>query len=219
MRPRSLAAAALVAALLLTACASPSVHPETSPTPTPTTDPAPAAAALVVTLAEVQLVNDDDSVAATAPYSDGEQLVDLLTESFGAEPTTEVAGGASYPVTNYNWGDAVIVGIPGPYSNGTFGDAWVRIAVPEHAGLSIATANGIGVGADRGAVMELAPFDPGYDADGDGASDFLGIEPVVNPDVESLTLPGQPGTDFVEVGFSGDTVVTLRSPSSDYHDV
>ena len=217
MRLRALAAATFATALLLTGCATPGVNPGT--TATPTTDPAPAPASLVVSLADVQLVNDDDSVAATASYSDGEQLVALLTESFGAEPTTEVAGETAYPVTNYSWGDAVIVGIRGPYSDRAFGDAWLRVAVPEHAGLSIATAAGIAVGADRAAVMALAPFDPGYDADGDGASDFLGLEPVANPEVESLLLPGQPGTDFVEVYFSGDTVTTIRTPASDYNDV
>jgi hypothetical protein len=222
MRLRVIAAAMLAAALFLTGCASPEGNPQTTPSeaaPTRTADPAPAPASFVVSLSDVQLVNDDDSVAATASYADGAGLVAMLTESFGAEPTAEVAGGTAYPVTNYRWGDDVIVGIPGPYGDGTFGTAWLRIAAPEHAGLSIATTTGIAVGADCAAVTALAPFDPSYDSDGDGASDFLGLEPVVNREVESLSFPGQAGTDFVEVGFSGDTVVTIRTPSSDYHDV
>jgi hypothetical protein len=223
MRLRALAAATLATALLMTGCAPLGAIQESTPTatatPSQTADPAPAPAVLVVSLADVKLVNDDDSVAATVAYSNGEELVALLTESFGVEPTAEVAGGTAYPVTNYRWGDAVVVGIPGPYGDGTFGAAWLRIAVAEHLGLTIRTASGIAIGADRAAVMALAPFDPSYDADGDGASDFLGLEPLMNPEVESLSFPGQPGTDFVEVRFAADTVTVIRSPSSDYHDV
>ena len=48
---------------------------------------------------------------------------------------------------------------------------------------------------------------------------WMDTTPVTNNDYESLSFPGQPGTDYIEAQLAGDTVSTLASPSNDYTDV
>jgi hypothetical protein len=224
MPTRTLLAAVLAVGLLLTGCAAPASVPDAvPPTPSASSSSEPAAPVLdsmLVSVDGVMLANDDDSVAGTAAYSDGVGLVALLTDAFGAEPVVEDTGETFYPVVHYSWGDdAVIVSIRGPYADGTFGDAWIRITVPEYAGLAIYSDGGVTVGTDRAAVEVLAPYDVAYDGDGDGASDSLGLTPTPVPGTESLSRPGEVGTAYVEVFFTGDTVTWLRSPANDYSDV
>jgi hypothetical protein len=224
MPTRSYLAAVVAVSLLLTGCAVPaSVAKPTPTTPSDSSSPEPALPVLdsmFLSVDGVLLANDDDSIAGTAEYADGAGLVALLTDAFGAAPVTEETGDTWYPAIHHHWGDdAVIVSIRGPYADGTFGDAWIRITVPEYAGLAIYTDGGVMVGTDRKAVEVLAPYDTAYDGDGDGASDALGLIPTPVPGTESLSRPGEVGTAFVEVFFAGDTVTWLRSPSNDYSDV
>ncbi len=223
MSSRAVIAVTLAAGLLLAGCAGTSTVPDATPSaPTESSIPesVPALDSVYVSLDGVHLANDDDSVAGTAPYSDGPGLVALLTDAFGAEPLAEVTGGTTYPATHYGWGDGgVIVSIGGPYGDGTFSDAWIRVTIAEYAGLPIFTDGGVNVGTDRAAVLTLAPYDPAYDGDGDGASDFLGLTPTPVPGSVSLSRPGEEGTAFVAVFFSGDTVTQLRSPADDFSDV
>jgi hypothetical protein len=225
MRVRSPLAVILIAGLLTTACSTPTTIPDDAATPSPTESVAPGAAmpepaTLLIGLDVIQVLTDDDSVVEEGTYSDGVGLIALLTNAFGAAPVTEFTGGTAYPVTAYRWGGGeVVVRIGGPYGDDTYSDAWLVVEVPEYAGLSIRNYNGITVGSARAEVLALAPYDPFYDSDGDGASDFLGIEQRSVPGVESLSRPGEPGSEFVEVDFEGDTVTAIRTPSSDYHDV
>ena len=222
-RPR-LIATVVAAGLLLAGCAGPAAIPDATP-PAPAESPSPEPAvpaldSLFLSIDGVLLANDDDSEAGTAAYADGPGMVALLTAAFGADPVTEVTGGTAYPATNYAWGgDDVVVTIGGPYGDGSFSDARIRVAVAEYAGLSIFTDGGVTVGTDRAAVAALAPYDPVYDGDGDGASDFLGLIPTPVPGTVSLARPGETGIAFVAVFFAGDTVTELRSPADDFSDV
>jgi hypothetical protein len=209
-------AGVLAASLLLAGCGSPAEHgptdkaaPEPSPSASETVAPTPEV--LIVSLDEVTLLNDDKSVAATASLDDGAAVLALLGSAFGSTPTG-TTNGDGYPITSYEW-DGLTLNVI------TDAGAFLSIGTASQSGILIRTTDGIAVGALRPEVAAVADFDPAFDFDGDGASDYLGLEAEINPDVESLENPGQPGTDFVMVIFSGDTATRITSPACDYGDL
>jgi hypothetical protein len=215
MRIRLLVTGALAAALLLTGCgpAAPSgpTDADADPTPSASETVAPTAAVLEIALDGVTLINDDESIAASAAFTDGEQVLALLGLAFGSTPAG-VANSDGYPITSYEW-DSVTLNVV------TDAGAIISVGASEQSGIEIRTTDGISVGATRPEVAAVADFDPAYDFDGDGASDYLGLEAQVNPEVDSLESPGEPGTDFIMVVFSGDNAIRINAPSSDYGDL
>jgi hypothetical protein len=211
--PRLLIGIAVIA-LALSACAPGTVAvPPTEPTTaeTETASPGPATpAAVIVSLEGLTLVDGDGNPLEQTQFTDPDPVLALLSELLGSTPVpTE---NPDYGTKVWQWPD-IQFGTTGPdYS-------WVFIQTADLGGLPLQTIDGIHVGSNRDDVLALDPYDSGYDEDGDGQADLLGIEHVTNPDYESLSLPGNPGTDFIEVDLEGDTVTTLRSPSNDYSDV
>jgi hypothetical protein len=209
MRSRAVFAA-LALTVALAGCATAGGGPTAEPTPEPTTPAEPTPAAVIVSLEALTVVDESGEALEATRFDDPEPVLALLGELLGSTPEPD-----EYPevgITSYDWGDAVFV-VSGPdYSS-------VRVNVAVLGGLPVQTPAGIGVGSSRDDVLAEEVYDPEFDVDGDGFSDFYGLEPVTNPDYPSLNLPGQPGTDFIEVQLEGDRVSSLRSPSNDYTDV
>jgi hypothetical protein len=203
--------AAIAFTLVLAACA-PTGGGTTDPDPDPTvTVPeTPTATAVVISLTGLDIVDQNGEPLEATRFDDPEPVLFLLGELLGSTP--EPTEYPEFGTTTYDWGD-VLLGLNGEdYS-------WVRVDVAELGGLPVQTTDGIQVGSPRADVEALAPYDSGYDSDGDGASDSYGVEAVTNPEYESLSIPGEQGTDFVEVYMAGDSVEWIRSPSNDYSDV
>jgi hypothetical protein len=209
--PRMLIGFAIIA-LALSACGPGTIAvPPTEPTTAETATPeAPTPSAVIVSLDGLSIVDADGNALQTTTFTDPDPVLALLSDLLGSTPTpTE---NADYGTKVWQWPD-IQFGTTGPdYS-------WVFIQTDELGGLPLQTAQGIHVGSTRDDVDALDPYDSYYDEDGDGASDVLGIEQVPAPDYDSLALPGQPGTDYIEVDLDGDTVTALHSPSNDYSDV
>jgi hypothetical protein len=208
--PRLLVALA-AAALVLTGCAPGPGTPTSAPTPTQSGTETSEPAALVLSLDGLTLVDTNGDALEATRFDDPEPVLALLGEVLGSTPDPE-----EFPeseTTSYAWGDDVTFNVRGTdYS-------WVRVNVPELGGLPVTTATGIGIGSSRDDLLAQDVYDPQYDFDEDGFSDFYGLEPVTNNDYESLSFPGQPGTDFIEVQLQGDQVSSMSSPSNDYTDV
>lgn len=181
-----------------------------SPDPTPAPEE-PTASAIVLSLEGLATVDQDGEPLEAVRFDDAPPVLVLLTELLGEEPEEEYF--ADYGTTTYSWGEDVQLW--------TNEEDFSRLSleVAELGGLPVATTDGITIGSTRDEVLALDPYDGEYDVDGDGDSDFLGLEPVANPEYESLSFPGQPGTDFIEVQLEDDLVSSLRSPSNDYTDV
>lgn len=204
-----IAAAALT--LVLAGCA-PQASPggTTDPTPSDTTA-APEPTAVILSLEGLTLVDQDGEALEATRFDDPQPVLVLLDELLGSTPDPEEF--PEYDTTTYSWGEDLVFSTRGEdYS-------WVRVNVAEIGGLPVRTAAGIQVGSSRDDLLAQDVYDPKYDFDEDGFSDFYGLEPVTNDEYESLSLPGQPGTDFIEVQLQGDAVSSMSSPSNDYTDV
>ena len=136
-------------------------------------------------------------------------MLELLGEVAGSTPEGQV-NGEGYPITFYDWGQLGLAVV-------TDAGATLSVGDDEFAGLAVHTTDGIHVGSTRAEAAAVAGYE-GTDFDGDGQPDYLGLEAVANPDVDSLERPGEPGTDFIMVVL-GDTVSRLIAPSSDYGDL
>lgn len=201
------------AALVLTGCApGGGTTPTTSaPEPTETSIETPEPAAVIISLEGLTLVDTNGDTLEATQFTDPEPVLSLLGELLGSTPDPEEY--PEYGTTTWMWGDDVTFGTSGEdYS-------WVRLNVADLGGLPVQTAAGIHVGSSRDDLLAQDVYDPDYDFDSDGFSDFYGIEPVTNNDYESLSFPGQPGTDYIEAQLVGDQVSSLQSPSNDYTDV
>jgi len=188
---------------------SPSTPATATATPTPTaTHSATAAPAAVVVTLDAIIVKDADGVTLeSAPLNRSSAMLTLLSGILGPVPA---------PITSqsgmrYEW--------PGVRYFVSHGFGRLRVDVPTVGGLFVEAPGGIRVGSMRADVVALAPFDDGYDGDGDGKSDNLGLTPRHVPGSTSLMLPGQVGTEYVRVQFSGDTVTVLDSPGNDFQDL
>ncbi len=205
---------ALALVLTLAGCAtaesptpSPTAISTITPTPTPTVE-APRATSAVLSLDGLVILDQNSAELSSASFADPDSTLALVSELMGSTPE---------PVDNrkfgmyYEWPDvAVIV---------NFGTTAIFIKSATLGGLPVATTEGIHVGSTRADVMALTYVDSPYDGDGDGKPDSLGIEPRTVPGTNSLTVPGQEGTDYIRVDFIGDAVTALYSPAGDWRDI
>ncbi len=204
--------AAIALVLSVSACgvAAPQEStPTVAETSSPTADPTRPAESPAVILGvaglsvnpRVGLIPPDATVTRDQP----DAVIALLTGLFG-EPTME-----STPFgDDYRW-DGVSANVRGW--------AVIRFETASLAGYQLRTSEGVAVGASRAEVLSLAHVDDGYDGDGDGQPDAIGLEPVEEPGTESLLMPGAVGTSYVDALFDGDTVSALVAPSGDWQDV
>lgn len=206
----------LTLAVLLTGCAptapddavaSPSASSSSStPTPTPTPE-VPQPAALLVSLDGLTVVDSADDPLSSVLFSDGDATAEFLTQLAGVAPNVldqKQFGQA------YQWADGFVV-VNGGVVN-------FRFTAPTFGGLAVGTSQGIRIGSTRAEVLALGPVDTTYDGDGDGLPDSLGLEPRVVPGTPSLVTPGQEGVDYIDVGFTGDTVTSIGF-GSDWRDI
>ncbi|WP_139230922.1 hypothetical protein [Microbacterium sp. cf046] len=214
MLHRRLLAISFVAVLCLTGCAPSSpgtggpAASSTSP-PSSATPPSPVSdAALVVTLdgLEVQRTDGADVVG----YADTADLVALIEGLVGAAP--EVSRDDRHEVDFYNWPGVTVIGsVAGPAS--------VAFTASELGGLPITTVEGLAVGSTREEALSAGAWNGGWDADGDGTPEFLGIGSREVPGTESMTHPGSVGTQFVFLLMDGDLVEQIQAPSNDFSDL
>lgn len=212
--PRILAVI-VAAGLLLTGCAAaPVATPSPTPTATRTPTPTPIAeepkeSAIVLSLDSLTVVDQEGGTVQTVPFTDPNGVLALVTEITGtAAPVVQDVSPKGF--MSHQW--------DGIYVSAYAMNAFVVVNAAEVGGLPVRTADGIHVGSTRAEVMALAPFE-GYDSDGDGLSDTLGLEQRPGPGNESLHYPGQPGTEFIGVRMTGDAATLLRAPDSDYGDI
>lgn len=205
--------AAPVLVLALAGCAPTAgpADPTTAPKPTETSTPAaPQPAVVIVSLKDVTIQDDAGGTVQSVPFTDAAGMLALVSGLMGSTPTPTV--NADYGTSTWEW-PGVQLGSPGPdYS-------WLRVSVANLGSLPLQTAGGIHVGSSLADVEAVGPFDDGYDGDGDGTSDVLGVDQVTNPEFDSLSNPGHPGTDFVALFMAGGAVTDIQSPSNDYSDV
>lgn len=211
MRPALIVAATTVA-FVMSGCAPGGGGVTPAPEPTVSVSPEePTPTAVVISLEGLTVVDQDGEAIEATRFDDPAPVLFLLDELLGSTPEPEEF--PEFDTTSYSWGDDLTFSTRGTdYS-------WVRLNVDELGGLPVQTSAGIHVGSSRDDLLAQDVYDPDYDFDGDGFSDFYGIEPVTNDDYESLSFPGQPGTDYIEVQLEGDTVSSISSPSNDYTDV
>ncbi|NYF11581.1 hypothetical protein HDC94_002737 [Leifsonia sp. AK011] len=210
--PRLVAAVAVV--LLLAGCGPTAPQATPTPTPTPTistpspTPEAPAPAALVLSLDALTLQDQNGAALESAPLADPDAAITLVSSLTGMTPDPEDNGKFGM---SYEWPEIRLTV--------NFSVTSVRVMSATVAGLPVSTSQGIHVGSSRSDVVALDPFVQQYDGDADGLPDIYGLEPVSVPEHESLSNPGNPGTDYIAVFMSGDTVASLGAPGGDYRDI
>ena len=204
---------AAVLLLLLAGCSTDTPVPTSSETPgttsaTPTAAPVPVEQpALVVDVSGLTLI-DSSGASASASWSDGDAVIDLIVQAVGPAPTPE-----STPKGDiYKWPEGISVFRLGSSVSASF-------TVPEVNGYEVRTADGITVGSTRAEVAALDFYSIDYDGDGDGLPDSVGLGPVEEPGTVSLVNPGAVGTSYVQVTFSGDVVARLGAPAGDWRDL
>ncbi len=207
---------ALALVLMLAGCATaesptpaPTAIASSTPTPTPTpTVEAPRATSAVLSLDGLVILDQNSAELRSASFADPDSTLALVSELMGSTP--EPVDNRKFGI-NYDWSTLRI--------NVNFGTASIRLLSADIAGLPVSTSEGIHVGSTRDDVLALTHVDTTYDGDGDGKPDSMGIEPRPAPGTESLAHPGQEGTDFIVVSFTGDTVTGISSPGSDWSDI
>jgi hypothetical protein len=209
---------AVLAGVVLALAACGGVAPTAAPqeasmasvTPTPTPSPTPVPTVLLVSVTGLAIIDSAGAVVRSIDYTDEDGTVDFLTDVIGAPPELDESF-AIKGAHGHLW--------PGvTCTTGRFSRAFVGIEVDSLAGLTVQTADGIHVGSTRDEVLALDPLAV-YDSDGDGLTDWYGIEVVSHPGTQSLSRPGEEGIDYVQIRLSGDTVTQLYVPSSDWTDV
>lgn len=209
MQRSPLVLAVLAITLALAACApggggGGTTDPTPKPTETVVPEPTEPDALVLGVQGLVVFVNGEDSGTA-ASREDPAAGIALLTELFG-EPT----------VTEEFYGDVYDWGAVSATDSGWLN---VRFEAAELDGIVLRTSQGIQVGSPRADVEALETFDDGFDGDGDGLSDHLGLEPVAEPDTESLVTPGDVGTSYIDAFFEDGVVSFLYAPGGDWRDV
>src|SRR5438128_295763 len=140
MRSRMiLAAGALAAGLLLAGCVPAPLPSPTDSEPAPVEPVEAVATVLLISLDGVQVLNDDDSVAAEATFDDGQAVLELLGEVAGSTPEGQV-NGEGYPITFYDWGQLGLAVV-------TDAGATLSVGDDEFAGLAVHTTDGIHIGS------------------------------------------------------------------------
>jgi hypothetical protein len=217
---RSLWPLLVAATLVLAGCAAeepaafttPSSSPAAQPSETPTPTPTPAGA---ISLGVAGIAFTDGGESKTLSFDDPQLLLAFVEELTGepraGEDFEDPWGNGDTWGTLYTWDDIrVSVRKDGPAS--------VVILATTVGGIPVRTASGIAVGSTRDDVLAMGGWD-GWDADGDGQADYLGVDGHEVEGVESLSRPGQPGREFILVELDGDVVTELQSPSNDFSDI
>jgi hypothetical protein len=216
MRSGRAVAGIIALAVLLSGCAGTTTlsAPTPTPTATPTPTPTPSAAALIISLDGLSVADAAGNTLDSALFAAGLETIAFVTKYEGSDPTIDDSMSPK-GIRQFTWPD---VDCSTRGSNDS-APALCSVHVSELAGLPVRTKDGIHVGSARADVVALDPFDDGYDGDGDGKSDRLGIEQQTMTDRQSLSFPGQPGTAYVAVVFTGDTVTRILAPSGDFYDI
>lgn len=165
--------------------------------------------ALVLSLSSLAVLDQDGMPLQEIPFTDPDGMIGYFTGLFGADPV--ITDLSPKGIMKYEW-EGVRVSTRYSMANLSF-------SAPDIAGLPARTAEGVHVGSSRGDVLALPHYEGLYDADGNGSVDWFGLQPREAPGTESLTYPGQPGTEFVGIDLVGDTVSTISAPSNDFGDV
>ncbi|MGX5680812.1 hypothetical protein [Schumannella luteola] len=163
----------------------------------------------MLSLSSLTVVDQDGAPLQEVPFTDPDGMIRYLTDLLGADPV--VTDLSPKGIMNYEWAGVRV--------STRFSMALVSFSAPDIAGLPARTAEGIQVGSSRDDVLALPHYEGMYDADGNGSVDWFGLEPREAPGTESLTYPGQAGTEFIGIDLVGDTVSTISAPSSDFRDV
>ncbi|WP_106815523.1 hypothetical protein [Microbacterium timonense] len=212
--------ALVAAALLLSGCAATDPTPAHTSAPpsrtaeTPTAAPTPTtASAIVLGLDSLEITQA--GATRVVRFDTPDPLLVLVEELTGVPRNGEVVedpwGNGDMWGTTYRWDEITItVPIDGP--------ANVAILAATLGGIPVRTTEGIGVGDSRDEVLAAGGWEH-WDADGDGVSDYLGIDSRDAPDTQSLTRPGEVGRMFILAGLDGDIVSELQSPSNDFSDI
>ncbi|MCU1579410.1 MAG: hypothetical protein JWP19_1614 [Rhodoglobus sp.] len=208
----------VVLAALLAGCAEPGI-PESALTPAPTVSttpqrtvaPAPKvpeAAAVILSLQGLTVVDGAGATMRSALFIDQDGMLALVSGLMGSTPLpTDLRKGGLV----YEW--------QGVSLNLNFGSSFLYAERPDLDGLALLTTEGIHVGSSRADLAALSPFDIGHDEDGDGTSDWFGVEQQAEPNAQSLAYPGQPGTKYILVRLEGDTITKISAPSGDFYDI
>lgn len=153
MRTRFIILPALVAGLaLITGCSSQSAVPAPSsaaPSATQTEAAEPVASRVVIGGETVEVIADDDQVMSSVRYFDpATEMVEALTEAFGAEPVVSAdAGGIETPPgTRYTWGKFAIVDRDIEQAEPYLPAINVYAESAEESGIRIEAAGGFAVG-------------------------------------------------------------------------
>lgn len=189
--------AVAAAILLLSGCApaqgggspsTPAAEPSPPPTPSATTAPTPdeqqQAETVVVTAESITVTAEDGTELAVFDYFEPtDQVVEGLTDVFGIEPTDERFEGAlDMPSgTIWNWDgfeltDTDPEGDPPLWPNHS-----VRVTMPEVAGVTVETVDGVRVGDDAQTIEARYPDTSGRFTVGDEPERldvFLGAIPL-----------------------------------------
>ncbi len=217
---RALVAAASL--LILTGCASP-VATEGTDTPTPsvspTATPSPAPAVSPAQERSVTLSLDGLTAArgagAEAATLENPEAVLVLIEQLTGQPRAgtdmeDPWGQGDVAGTLYEW-DEITVSVMGERAS-------VVVRAPSVGGVPFRTAQGIGVGSTREEAVAAGAWD-GWDEDGDGVADYLGIGEREVPGTQSLTRPDQVGIEYVMLRVAGDVVEQIHVPANDFSDI
>lgn len=214
MRASRLVIAILAAGLLLTGCVpapqpAPSATPVVTENPTPTPTPeASVASSVVVSLDRLVVLDQYGVEFGSTAFAEGDATLAFVSDLMGSVPE---------PIDNRKFG--MSYEWPGIRVVLNFTSATVSVSAATVAGLPIATTGGIHVGSTRAEVIALGAVEESYDGDGDGLPDTLGVEATPVPGTESLGNPGQTGTAYIRVRFTGDTVSGFGGPSGDYLEI
>lgn len=208
------AASAALLGLSLAACAATSV-PDASATPspvappsaTPTPTPIPTPTDRVVVISVDGLSVDG---APTISYTDSNGAVAALTDAFGSAPVEGPVEGAY---------GSVYAGFDWEGTKATIRETRIDLVVSADAtGVTFRTPEGIGLGSTR-AEAEAAGAQAGFDEDGDGIPDHLGIGMREVPGTSSLVHPGEVGVEYIDLRITDDVVTRLTSGANDFSDL
>jgi hypothetical protein len=199
--------------LLLAGCSTgdPAAAPTETPAPssaTPTETPVPVEQSALVMDVSGLTLTDSSGASASALWTEGDAVIDLIVQVVGAEPSIESTPKGDF----YEWPEGIRA-----YRLGT--SAGVTFTAPEVNGYELRTLDGITVGSTRAEVAALDTFAIDYDGDGDGLPDSVGLGAVEEPGTESPGNPGVVGTSYVKVNFTGDVVSGIAAPAGDWTDL
>lgn len=209
-----IAASAALLGLSLTACAAASVpgasaspSATTSPIASPSETPTPTPTDRVVVIS-VDGLSVDGTRAIS--YTDAEGAVAALTDVFGSAPVEgPVEGPYGGVYSGFDWEG----------TKATVRETRIDLVVSADAtGVTFRTPEGIGIGSTRAEAM-AAGAEAGWDEDGDGVADYLGLGMREVPGTSSLVHPGEVGVEFIDLQITDDVVTRLSTGGNDFSDI